>query len=1395
MTLAVIAEKPSVARSIADVLGASRKEPGMCRGNGYAVTWAIGHLVALAEPHEMDPGWKAWRYERLPMLPKEWALRVLEPTQDHFAVVEALLNSPEIERVVCATDAGREGELIFRYILRKAGCHKPVERLWISSLTPDAIRAGFKSLRPSQDFDNLAAAAEARSRADWLVGMNFTRAYTLRFGPELLSVGRVQTPTLAMIVEREKAIRDFVPVEYCQVEATFGGERDSYSGVWFDPARSRSEGEDLGQRLPADGALAEAIRARCEGKSGEVVESTGTDKTFPPPFLYDLTELQRHANRLYGLTAKATLAAAQALYEQHKLLSYPRTDSRHLTVSVAASLEPIVAAIAPAYGDAVAPGTGTRPLSRRFVDDSRVTDHHAIIPTGAQREGRQLGEDEERVYDLVCRRLLMAWHADHETRVTKVVTRVPVGPIPGSPVDLFRSSGTVVTQRGWKVLDVEVRKPRKKEDGEERAERLPEGLAIGQVRPVTAIEVKHRQTSPPKPFTDATILTAMESAGRALDSRELEEAMRERGLGTPATRAAILETLLTRSYVERRGKSLHATEKGIGLIDVVHASVKSPQLTGEWEFALKKLERGQGSLPEIMAGVERFVIEVIGGLGGASGGLGGGQPPERQRGSPPSSSRGEVGVEGRPATSSPLSLSAGGGERMIPSAPGAVLPGSGNGAVVASGVRQPHRPVELTTTLTERVASGVRAPHGNGAVVATTARQLHRPVELTTILTERFGHRTFRANQEEVCAAVTAGDDALLVMPTGSGKSLCYQLSGIARGGTTLVISPLIALMEDQTAKLLEKGFRAQQIHSGRTREQSRAACRAYLDGALDFLTIAPERLSVPGFPEMLARRAPSLVAVDEAHCISHWGHDFRPDYRLLGGRLPLLRPSPVLALTATATVRVQDDILAQLGIGKARRFIYGFRRENLAIEAVELPRGERVDLALATLEPKDRRPALVYVPSRKMAEEVAGSLAAARFRAAPYHAGLDAQTRSRTQEAFQRGELEVVVATIAFGMGIDKADIRTVIHLGLPGTVEGYYQEIGRAGRDGLPARALLCYSWSDRKMHESFLERDYPETSVLEGLLAKVPEQGVERSALLSTRGLDAEIAEPALGKLWIHGGVTVDSNDVVRPGKERWQPRYEAIRAHRRAQLDEVVSFAQSGGCRMVRLIRHFGEMRDGKACGSCDACLPEGCLGRRFRAASRAELSLAERVVEELERMDGLATGTLMRNLSLSEGVERRELERTLDALARAGALSLRDDEFEKDGKVIRFRRADLRANARVALRGDQLLFEGDAEEGRGPEAKKPRRKPGKKAKRQELAPPDRSDPVLEEGLRQWRKKLAKARGVPAFVIMNDKALVAVARARPTSLTALLQIKGVGPKLAEKHGPAILQVVKG
>ena len=533
-----------------------------------------------------------------------------------------------------------------------------------------------------------------------------------------------------------------------------------------------------------------------------------------------------------------------------------------------------------------------------------------------------------------------------------------------------------------------------------------------------------------------------------------------------------------------------------------------------------------------------------------------------------------------------------------------------------------------------------------------------------------------------MCRAVVDGRDVLLIMPTGAGKSLCYQLPGLARGGTTLVVSPLIALMDDQVAKLQALGLRAERIHSGRDRGSSRAVGEAYVQGRLDFLFIAPERLRVPGFVEMLARRTPALVAVDEAHCISEWGHDFRPDYRLLGERLPALRPAPVVALTATATPRVQADIAEQLALSAPRRFIHGFRRTNIAIEAATAPPGERVGLALRILREPERRPAIVYAPTRKGAEELATALAADGRKAAAYHAGMAAPRRERVQTAFLAGELDVIVATIAFGMGIDKPDVRTVLHTAMPSTVEGYYQEIGRAGRDGKASRAVLLYSWADRRTHEYFLERDYPEPEVLERLFRALPAEPRPIAELPRRARLGPEEVESALDKLWTHGGAVVEG-DTARAGRAGWRPSYVRQREHKKEQLDEVLRFAESHGCRMLHLLRHFGDEEDRtRPCGGCDACAPGETVVRRWRPPTRPEAAGLLRVVEALRQRDRQATGQLHREVA-DAVPERREFEVLLGGLARAGLVRLSPDTFEKDGRTITFQRAALTPEGRSA----------------------------------------------------------------------------------------------------------------
>jgi DNA topoisomerase-3 len=664
---------------------------------------------------------------------------------------------------------------------------------------------------------------------------------------------------------------------------------------------------------------------------------------------------------------------------------------------------------------------------------------------------------------------------------------------------------------------------------------------------------------------------------------------------------------------------------------------------------------------------------------------------------------------------------------------------------------------------------------------------------LEELLRSTFGHTAFRPLQLEVCRAVTEGADVLLVMPTGAGKSLCYQLPGLARAGTTLVLSPLIALMEDQVAALKKLGVAAERIHSGRDRLASRTVCQDYLDGTLDFLFVAPERLAVPGFPEMLAKRPLALIAVDEAHCISHWGHDFRPDYRMLSERLPMLRPAPVIALTATATPLVQRDIVEQLAIPNVKNFIHGFRRTNIAVEVVEARPSVRRTLVRRVLEDPDRRPAIVYSPTRKETEALGAELNEI-FPAAAYHAGMSSDARDRVQRAFQNDDLEVIVATIAFGMGIDKPNIRTVIHTGLPGTLEGYYQEIGRAGRDGGPSRAVLLYSWADRRTHEFFLERDYPEPSVLEKVFNILSPHARPAFEIRVAAGLDEDVFATALEKLWIHRGALVDPEENAARGKPDWRRSYEAQRAHRQEQIERMTSFAAGRGCRMLHLVRHFGDQHDsGEACEICDHCAPEGCLATSFRRPQGVEIEVLAAILDLLRERDGLTSGQLHRQAAEDAGVERKALELLLDGLVRSGLVEMLSDSFEKDGRTIRFQRVWLTRQGRLAGGNDVVDIQVVNEIAAPPRKRRTRAKAAAKTIAKDQAPLDATEEALFEQLREWRLKEARRRRVPAFRILTDRTLAAICRARPTDQEELLDVPGIGPTLVRKYGAKVLAVI--
>lgn len=587
----VLTEKPSVAKDIARVLGCKKNGNGCIIGDKYIVTWALGHLVTLADPEAYDAKYKTWRMDDLPMLPNNMKLVVIGQTSKQFKAVSSLLSSNEVDKVVIATDAGREGELVARWIIKKANCRKPMLRLWISSQTDKAIREGFAALKPASQYDNLYKSAQCRAEADWLVGLNVSRALTCKHNAQL-SAGRVQTPTLAMIVKREEEILKFRPKDYFTVKADFGG----YTALYKD---SRNQARFF------DAADAQQIANDVKGKQGMLTEVKKVYRFKAPPAAYDLTELQRDANKKYGYSAKQTLSIMQSLYETHKLLTYPRTDSRYITKDVAATLPERLKAIAVgAYKDAANAILRTKPIQTKYiVNDSKVTDHHAIIPTEQYVDLNKLSREEKHIYDLVVRRFLAVLSAPFEYDEMQV--KITVGK------HNFYTKGQAVKSAGWKAL-YDSSLADDDDDGDDiRSQSLP---ALSQGAPVSLKEVRicAGKTTPPARYTEATLLTAMENPTGQVDDGSLRDALKTAGgLGTPATRADIIEKLFDSFCIERRGKEIHPTSKGKQLIDIVPADLKSAELTARWEQRLSLIAKGGANDKQFVSEMRTYATALV----------------------------------------------------------------------------------------------------------------------------------------------------------------------------------------------------------------------------------------------------------------------------------------------------------------------------------------------------------------------------------------------------------------------------------------------------------------------------------------------------------------------------------------------------------------------------------------------------------------------------------------------------------------------------------------------------------------------------------------------------------------------------------------------------------------
>ena len=586
----VLAEKPSVGRELARVLGCTQGAGGYLEGERYIVTWALGHLVGLADPEAYDKSWEKWDMETLPMLPQPMKLTVLPETRKQYQVVSGLMKRGDVTELVIATDAGREGELVARWIMQKAGWRGKTTRLWISSQTDRAIREGFQSLRPAAEYDNLYRSAQARSEADWLVGLNATRALTCKWGAQL-SAGRVQTPTLSMIVRREEEIRRFVPKDYWGVAAKLPG----FTAYWRD---------EKGNASTFDRERAEAILEKLKGKKAVVTRIEKTWKQTPPPAAYDLTELQRDANKKYAYSAKETLSLMQSLYERHKLLTYPRTDSRYISDDVVATLpERLRSCMVDVYQPLAQEIYRKRPLQTRFlVNNAKVTDHHAIIPTEEQPYLAALSGPERNIYDLVVRRFLAVLLPPLEYEELRLTLNI------GG--ETFIARGKHVLNAGWTAAYDKNFEP-EEEAADEGEQSLPQ-LRQGDSFPAPALSLRPGKTSPPGRYTEATLLTAMEHPSATVSDKALSKILEETsGLGTPATRADIIEKLFSAFYIERRGKELVPTSKGVQLVELVPEELRSAELTARWEDTLAAIAKGKAGDRDFVARMRDYAAELV----------------------------------------------------------------------------------------------------------------------------------------------------------------------------------------------------------------------------------------------------------------------------------------------------------------------------------------------------------------------------------------------------------------------------------------------------------------------------------------------------------------------------------------------------------------------------------------------------------------------------------------------------------------------------------------------------------------------------------------------------------------------------------------------------------------